>query len=565
MMGRYRVGGLAMALLVGTLGFAAEVRAESALITAVKNGADAKTVRPLLNRKAAINETEADGTTALHWAVYRNDLATAELLLKAGARVKVANRYGMTPLYLAATNGNGPMVERLLAAGADPNTLGPDGNSTALMTAAKTGIVASVKALLAHGASVDAAEPRRGQTALMFAAARNNHEVVKLLIESGADVHARSKLRPAPLPYGNADFRGDGVNFITNPIIPGGWSSLLFAVRGGHLETTRELLKAGADVNEALPSGMTALVLAVANANYELAAFLLDQGANPNANKPGWTALHQLAITRNPGAGLCDPNVVGTGSMSGVELAGRLIAHGADVNARMTEEPDDRNCNGLNRYGATPFLVAAKAHDLPLMRTLVAAGADPLLPTENGDTPLMVAAGVGVVPGEDAGTPEGSTEAVKYILSLGGDPIAADMYGWTPLHGAAVWGTNDVVKILVDRGAKLDARTKLGPWPAGWTPWRIAEGVYYGGAAVTNHFDTADLLATLMKERGLPVEDTVPIVGAVETRVRKDLIVASGLASALPIAGSTTDEAKPENGKPEDEKSDVKRQSPSPR
>ena len=104
--------------------------------------------------------------------------------------MKAANRYGVTPLSLACTNGNGAMVELLLKAGADPNTALP-GGETALMTAARTGKVDAVKALLAHGADVNAKESRRGQTALMWAAAEGNVEVVEALLKAGADLHAR--------------------------------------------------------------------------------------------------------------------------------------------------------------------------------------------------------------------------------------------------------------------------------------------------------------------------------------------------------------------------------------
>ena len=69
-----------------------------------------------------MNQAQADGMTALHWAAHRDDLETAKLLVNAGADVKAANRYGVTPLSLACTNGNEAMVKLLLDAGADPNT-----------------------------------------------------------------------------------------------------------------------------------------------------------------------------------------------------------------------------------------------------------------------------------------------------------------------------------------------------------------------------------------------------------------------------------------------------------
>src|SRR3954469_5500318 len=102
---------------------------------------------------------EPDGTTPLHRAVFNDDLKAAEQLVRGGADVKAANRYGVTPLSLACTNGNAATVELLLTAGADPNTVLP-GGETALMTAARTGKVAAVEALLKHGANVNAKEAK---------------------------------------------------------------------------------------------------------------------------------------------------------------------------------------------------------------------------------------------------------------------------------------------------------------------------------------------------------------------------------------------------------------------
>ena len=133
-------------------------------------------VRALIEQHVDVNQAQADGMTALHWAAYHDDLETAKLLVNAKADVKAANRYGVTPLSLACTNGNEAIVELLLDAGADPNTK-LHGGETALMTAARTGKLGPVKALLARGADVNARE-RRGQTALMWAAAEGHAAVV---------------------------------------------------------------------------------------------------------------------------------------------------------------------------------------------------------------------------------------------------------------------------------------------------------------------------------------------------------------------------------------------------
>jgi ankyrin repeat protein len=446
-----------------------------ALIDGVKAG-DALAVRSLLQQKVDVNAAEADGTTALHWAVNRGDLETVDLLLSAGANPRAANRYGVTPLHLAGTNGDAAVVETLLKAGADVNAALPEGE-TVLMAAVRTGTVDTVKLLLAHGADVDAPEGWKGQSALMWAAAENHADVVRVLVQAGADLNRRSK--------------------------GGVFTPLLFAVRGGQIEAARALIESGADANQTLPDGTSALVLATINAHWEMAAVLLEKGADPNAAAQGWTALHQIAWTRRPNYGYNLPGPVPTGKLDALDLVGELVRHGADVNARETKEPRDGNRNMLNRIGATPFLLAAKAVDLPLMRELLERGADPTLGNVDGTTPLMVAAGVGIwAPGESPGTEEEAIAAVKMLLDLGaGHATDVDKNGYTALHGAIHRGGSiPIVKLLVDKGAKLDARNNKG-----WLPLTIAEGIEYTAAIFKRYPETAEVLRQMMTERGIPV------------------------------------------------------------
>jgi uncharacterized protein len=436
---------------------------------------------------SAFAQTGADGTTALHTAVQREDLAAVESLLRSGANAKAANRYGVTPLILAATTGNGPITERLLAAGSDPNSAMRDGE-TVLMTAARTGKVEAIRALLAKGANVKAREPSKGQTALMWAAAENNAAAIKVLVDAGAVVQERSA--------------------------GGAFTAFLFAVRAGHIDACRTLLEAGAKIDDALPDGTSALVLATINAHYELAGFLVDKGANPNADAQGWTALHQIAWSRRHNAGFNLPGPVATGNLDSLDLARKLVKAGANVNARQTKEPRDGNRNQQNRIGATPFLLAAKSDDVPLMRTLLELGADPSIKTNNNTTPLMVAAGVGIwAPGENPGTHEEALAAVKLILDLGADVNAVDDNGDTALHGAVYrGGAVSVLQVLADRGARLDVVNKKG-----WMPVTAADGVEYTPAVLKRYPEAAALLRKLMRERGLRVpESTQP--GFTESR-----------------------------------------------
>ena len=448
------------------------------LVQAVKNS-DKAAIEKLLPQHIDLSATDTDGSTALHWAVRQDDLETTNLLIRGGANVKTANRYGVTPLSLACLNGNAAIIESLLKAGADPNSALP-GGETALMTAARTGKVNAVKVLIAHGADVNFQEGRRGQTALMWAAADGNTAVVEELVERGADMHARTK---------------------------GGFTPLLFAVREGRIDTVRALLKAGGSVNETWKAGrasgvagISAMVLAVANAHYELAAMLLDAGADPNAAAQGWTALHQITWVRKPGRGDNDPAPEGSGNLSSLDLVRKLVAKGANVNARMTRQ-GNAGRTSLNMIGATPMLMAARTADVPMMRLLAELGADTLLPNADGSTPLLAAAGLGTYsPGEDPGTEPEVLEAVKVALELGGDVNAVDNNGESAIHAAAYKQVPSVAQFLVDRGAKIDIWNQKNK--TGWTPLRIADGVLLG-TSIRSSPETAAVLRQVMSAAGV--------------------------------------------------------------
>ena len=445
------------------------------LLAAVK-ARDTAAARALLGSQTDPNEADADGTTALHWAVHNDDVELASALLAAGADAVAANRYGVQPIYLAAQNGNAELVRALLEAGADAGAALPEGE-TALMTAARTGDVATIETLLAAGADPNVREGWKGQTPLMWAAAENNAPAVAALIAAGAELDAASA--------------------------EGDFTALKFAVRHGAIDSVRALLEAGADVNDALADGTSMLVLAVTNAHYELAAVLLEHGADPNAAEQGWTALHQIAWSRRWNMGFNSPGPAQTGNLDSLELVRRLVAHGADVDARQTQEPIDGNRNKLDRVGATPFLLAAKSCDVPLMRVLHEQGADPSITTEEGTTALMAAAGVGIwAPGENPGTHEEALAAVKLAHEVGGGDVDdVNANGETALHGAVYrGGAIPVIEFLIERGAQLDAVNSLG-----WMPITVADGVEYTPAVLKRYPEAAALLRQKMGEQGLPV------------------------------------------------------------
>jgi len=472
---------------------------DSPLIDAVRRGS-LDGVRAILDQTDNVDVRLGDGSTALQWAVHEQRHEMVDLLLEAGADVTTANRHGVSPVWLAAENGDAPMLQRLLDAGADANRT-MRGGETVLMTAARTGDPDAVRVLLLRGADPNARDALRGQTALMWAAAKNNAVVVHALAELGADVNARTD-NPPP---------GRGRTFASLPAT--GFTPLLFAVRSGHFETTTVLLDAGADINDAVSDGQSALVIAAANANWELAAYLLDRGADPNHAGAGWNALHQAVRTRRMNVGFGTPGPFASGTLDSIDFIRRLLASGVEVNARMTRNGmRDGQRNRFNRLGATAFMLASKVTDVEAMRVLLDAGADPLMPSADGTTPLMVAAGLALWnPGEDGGSLPGQEdevlEAVRMLVEVGNEVNAANYRGETALHGVAFRGANDVVDYLVAQDADLDARTV-----DGWSPLAIARGLSYSDFYKAQVLTAAHLEA-LMAERGISAEGdghTVP-------------------------------------------------------
>ena len=434
------------------------------LVDAVRSG-DTAAVRALLSEHADVNAAQADGATALAWAAQRDDLESAELLIQAGAGVNAANEYGATPLWLACNRANAAMVEKLLKAGANPNLALLTGE-TPLMAAADRGSLDVVKLLLAHGANVNAKETRGGQSALMWAVAEKQSEVVRALVEQGADVRDRSA---------------------------GGFTPLLFAAQQGDLDSARILLAAGADVNEGTPNDGSALLVAAASGRDDLAAFLVDRGADPNAVDPkDFSVLHHVVSRRDM------PNSVKS-----------LLAHGADPNAHLTEEPPNRRTEDISLIGATPLFLAARAGNTVGVRLLAANGADPKVKTKENTTPLMAAAGVGKFQDdrEVTSSRDARFETAKLLVELGADVNGAGENGWTALHGAAYTGSDEIIQLLVEKGASMDAMDRFGQ-----TPLSIAEGVItvgLGDDAVRRPRNVRQITASLLLQLGAtPVEQS---------------------------------------------------------
>ncbi len=419
-------------------------------------------VQALLASGADVNAPQGDGTTALHWAAYREDLEMARQLIEAGAGVKVRTRLGdMTPLFMAAKNGDARMIELLIEAGADPAFATTTG-TTPLMIAAASGSAEAVKALLDHGVDPNAKDVNQGQAALMFAAAPGRVDVIRVLTAHGADVDATS-LVPDPRKVEGAG----GPKWRKGDIALGGMAPLHFAARDGRTEAVEALLEAGADVNQLTASNKTsALVIAIFNAHFDLAMFLLERGADPRpaATSDGITALYATIDTRWANRVWYPVPTTEEEHTDYLDLMTEILARGADPDARLTAKLWQRQMHGdwVDAAGATAIWRAAQANDVAAMKLLVAAGANPSIPTTKGCSPLQVAAGYGLEPQTSTYIPDARLETVRYLVEqVGADVNSADKKGYTPLHGAGLTAENDVIEYLVAMGADVNARANM--------------------------------------------------------------------------------------------------------
>jgi ankyrin repeat protein len=388
----------------------------------------------LLSQRVDVNERQGDGASALHWAVHWDDARMVDRLIRAGADVNAANVYGVTPLWLACMNANAQTAERLLDAGANANAALRAGE-TVLMRAARTGNPRIARALLAHGANVNARESVQQQTALMWAVAQGHGEVTRILLESGADPRARST---------------------------SGFSPLLFAARSGDIASARVLLDAGVDVNEGAPDGASPLLIAVASAQEDVARLLLERGANPNqADTLGYAPLHATVWKPSAKEGLVRAH-------ASVALVDALLSRGADPDARMVKDPPAVPGSYFFQQGlvgATPYWLAAKSADVDIMRALAKGGASITLANKDGNTPLMVASGLGQASGPGSVPEKALFEAVRTAIELGGDVNSLNANGQTAAHGAAGAGFDAIIRLLAEHRAKLNVKDKRGQTP----------------------------------------------------------------------------------------------------
>ncbi|MGD2167247.1 MAG: ankyrin repeat domain-containing protein [Gammaproteobacteria bacterium] len=506
----------------------------AALLDAAESGNTAAALAEI-ESGSDVNLRGGDGSTALMWAAYNGDIELAEALIAAGADVQAKNEFGTTALTEAAIIGSAPIISALLNAGADPDSRNPEGE-TPLMAVARTGNLEAAKALLEAGADVNAREFWGGQSAIMWAAARSQPAMIELLAGHGADIDARGLIRQWAR------------KIITEPrpkdLNKGGFTPLLYAAREGCIDCARALLEHGADPNLADPERVTPLVMAILNMHFDFAAYMIEAGADVDKwDLFGRSPLYMAADTNTL-------PVMGNGAMvvlpsddqhSALDIARMLLEAGADPNLRLKRRPpyrnvpQDRGGDTILAQGATPLLRAARAGDAPLVRLLLEHGALVDLPSKEGVTPLMAAAGVEfglrVTRGRNR-TEAGVLETLQLLVDAGADVNArmvrgpqtrvfqnaaqraqgytyADRGRQVPgpdamphraaIHGAARMGSDSIIRFLASNGADLELQDA-----DGLTPHDLAAGKYsenFRSAAAEPLEETMALLESLIAAR----------------------------------------------------------------
>ena len=275
----------------------------------------------------------------------------------------------------------------------------------------------------------------------------------------------------------------------------------MFAAQQGDEQSARLLLAAGADPNEEMPqSGLTPLMIASAMGHEGVAVRLLEKGADPDAvDRNGFAPLHRAVR-----------------STKGVGIVEALLEHGANPSIPLSAaEVAD---SGVVLQGATPLMLAALANNYDAVVALAEAGADPLIGTESAN-PLLLAAGGGtdVFRPRPAEERANAIKTVAFLVEKGADMNASGQFGWTPLHGAAYQGLNDVVEFLVKKGAKLDAFDDFGQTPLSISLAVLTEGIgpRYAQNPKFLYQDTADLLlelgATPLAQSGVKVRSCLTV------------------------------------------------------
>jgi len=550
----------AIAVLMGGTSL---IFADSAgLFDAAESGDHAAAIRLASVKGANVNAAGPDGTTPIMYAAANNDLELVRTLIKAGANVKLANQLGTSAITEAAIIGSAPVIDALLKAGADPNFRTPDGE-TPLMAVARSGRVDAAKVLLSAGADINAKETWGGQSAIMWASAQSQADMVKFLASKDAILNDHGKVNQWERKI-IQEPRPKDMN-------KGGFTPLHYAAREGCVPCVENLLAAHADPDSEDPDRETPLLLALENLHFDTAAVLVKGGADLDkwdlfGRSPIYMAADVSTLPmKGNGAVAVIPS---TDKLGAIDVARMMLERGANPNIQLKRRPpyrdvpQDRGGDNMLAQGATPLLRAARGGDDKFVALLLEYHALVDLPSKEGITPLMAAAGVDygsrVTRGRNR-TDAGVLATMSLLVKAGADvnahslldrsafgggrggggrgaggsgapaaaangpvgfaagesasariaqsfrrgsqmPSANAVPNQTALHGAAEHGFDNFIEFLVANGADLTAKDANGRTPLDVA--RGAGGVRGGADAFPK---TVALLESIMKAKGIPV------------------------------------------------------------
>jgi uncharacterized protein len=492
----------------------------SELVDAIAAG-DRDLALKMISEGVDVTELETDGTSALMYASYMGDADLASALIGAGADPSVVNSYGTSAILEATIVGANDVLQLLLENGADANWSNPEGE-TPLMNVARSGNLEGAALLLDHGADIHAVERWGGQSALHWAAAQSHPAMLQLLIQNGADANLQSIIRNWDRTTLNEP-RPKHLN-------KGGLTALHFAAREGCTECIRVLAETAIELNAHDPERVTPLNTALINLHFSTAAALIEAGADVNkwdlyGRSPLFNAID---LNTMPIGGRAD--IPSQDLTSGYDIATMLLDRGANPNMQLKLVPPlreaiyDRGSDKVLTTGATALMRAVKGGDIPSTRLLLENGALPDLPNMEGQTPMMIVAGIGHTTSPTRGmfrTQEESITAIQLLLdfsadinALSGDPALVPgvkpvdyqrdknmhpanegevvIHGQTALHGAAKQGWTEVALFLIENGARQQVTDEAGTTPFDLTMGRYAPA--YNDTPPLPFFETAHSL-----------------------------------------------------------------------
>src|SRR5580692_9483140 len=431
------------AIVVLLAGASISLAGNPGLLETAESGDHVAAMHLLSAKGADVNVTGADGTTAIMYAAANGDLELVRALIKAGANVKLQNQFGTSALTEAAIIGSTPVIDALLKAGADPNFKNPNGE-TPLMAAARSGRIDAAKALLAAGADINAKETWGGQSAIMWASAQCQADMVKFLASKDASLNDHGKINQWERKI-IQEPRPKDMN-------KGGFTPLAYAAREGCVACVQNLLAAGADPDSEDPDRETPLLLALENMHFDTAAVLVT-GVNGKGaadldkwdlfgRSPVYMAADVSTLPMKGNGGVAV--IPSPDKLTALDVGRMMLDRGANPNIQLKRRPpyrdvpQDRGGDGMLAQGATPLLRAARGGDDKFVALLLEHKAIVDLPSKEGITPLMAAAGVDfgsrVTRGRNR-TDEGVLATMALLIKAGADVNARDVVDRAPAGG----------------------------------------------------------------------------------------------------------------------------------